>query len=93
MAGGIGAAAPCSDLLALTHDTEMSIYVGRVLNFDPLAFGHDLTTPIAVIPSAQNASRYSAGATPRVGSSPAVSRFLQASDTDESYTRRPTTPN
>lgn len=37
------------DILVVTHGTIMSIYLSRVLNFDPLPFWRSLNMPAAVI--------------------------------------------
>jgi broad specificity phosphatase PhoE len=37
------------DIVAVTHGTILSIYVGRILGIDPLPFWRALTTPAAVI--------------------------------------------
>jgi broad specificity phosphatase PhoE len=46
-------AAPEHDVFAVTHGTAISIYVGRILGIDPVAFWHDLPMPAAVIISDQ----------------------------------------
>jgi broad specificity phosphatase PhoE len=40
---------PQHDVLAVTHGTAISIYIGRKFGLDPMAFWRRLTTPMAVI--------------------------------------------
>jgi 2,3-bisphosphoglycerate-dependent phosphoglycerate mutase len=43
------AAAAGADLLMVSHGTAMSIYLGRLLGIDPVAFWRSLTAPMAVV--------------------------------------------
>jgi uncharacterized phosphatase len=45
----VQAGTPQHDVLAVTHGTALSIFVGRTLGLDPLALWRSLTTPMAVI--------------------------------------------
>ncbi len=43
-----------SDVIAVTHGTVMSLYVGRILGIDPFPFWQALKTPTAVVVSGGN---------------------------------------